>query len=352
METRRIEYIDIAKGIGILLVVLGHNALVSRFSLRLIYSFHMPLFFFLSGFFFNASLSFREFLGKRFHGLLKPYFFTVFLIYLFYLSFGKLSLNTVAVRLLKSFYGAGEYVPWLPLWFLPHLFLVSLFAFFVLRLPIKNKLVYWLFLFVLLAAGVWMIDWFASFPVAWFGKSMRLYGLPFSADLLLVSGFYFLLGAETRPLLPVKWLENLWLLISTGVFLAAVSILVPTRLDLASRAYPSFVLNTLEALAGIWFTLALARQMDLRAPALGKAFAYLGRISLIILIFHYPIQGTWQGKLEELTRSVFVGEWGSFLAGVLGSVLIYELFIKNNPPARYGFGLDAPQLDVTQIEEK
>ena len=57
--SKRIEYLDIAKGIGILLVVLGHNdfEVISVFVQRLIYSFHMPLFFFLCGLFVVPRLS-------------------------------------------------------------------------------------------------------------------------------------------------------------------------------------------------------------------------------------------------------------------------------------------------------
>ncbi len=45
---KRIEWVDIARGIGIILVILGHIGIgkVGKF----IYSFHIPLFFFLSGF--------------------------------------------------------------------------------------------------------------------------------------------------------------------------------------------------------------------------------------------------------------------------------------------------------------
>lgn len=56
-ENNRIEWVDVAKGIGILLVLIGHaprDAMRSRyvsidFLYHFIYSFHMPLFFFLSG---------------------------------------------------------------------------------------------------------------------------------------------------------------------------------------------------------------------------------------------------------------------------------------------------------------
>jgi len=46
----RLSFIDAAKGIGILLVVLGHSPGLPLFGVVLIYSFHMPLFFFISGF--------------------------------------------------------------------------------------------------------------------------------------------------------------------------------------------------------------------------------------------------------------------------------------------------------------
>jgi fucose 4-O-acetylase-like acetyltransferase len=57
---QRIEYIDVAKGIGIILVAAGifiysANGGIRDFAVSWIYSFHMPLFFFISGFLFTAS---------------------------------------------------------------------------------------------------------------------------------------------------------------------------------------------------------------------------------------------------------------------------------------------------------
>lgn len=54
-NSKRIVSLDIAKGIGILIVVLGHVLRTSDvFLLRFIFSFHMPLFFILSGFVFKT----------------------------------------------------------------------------------------------------------------------------------------------------------------------------------------------------------------------------------------------------------------------------------------------------------
>lgn len=59
-------YIDVAKGIGIILVVLGHCLAYGCQNqlFRCIYSFHMPLFFFLSGYVFRSKDSTAFFAGK------------------------------------------------------------------------------------------------------------------------------------------------------------------------------------------------------------------------------------------------------------------------------------------------
>ena len=48
ISSKRLNYLDYAKGIGILLVVLGH--IYNNNTKLWIYSFHMPLFFIISGY--------------------------------------------------------------------------------------------------------------------------------------------------------------------------------------------------------------------------------------------------------------------------------------------------------------
>ncbi len=69
----RIEWIDTAKGIGLLCVILGH--LHIPYLSAWIYTFHIPLFFFLSGCVFNGQkYSFKEYFIRRFKSLIVPYF--------------------------------------------------------------------------------------------------------------------------------------------------------------------------------------------------------------------------------------------------------------------------------------
>ena len=69
---RRITWIDSAKGIGIILVVLAHTFWGGR---TIIYTFHMPLFFFISGALYHRreSLTFIDSMKRRINSLLKPY---------------------------------------------------------------------------------------------------------------------------------------------------------------------------------------------------------------------------------------------------------------------------------------
>ena len=68
----RISWIDMAKGYGTILVILAHIGTgVGRLW---IYTFHMPLFFFLSGYVFSTKYEFREFVKRKWKTIIVPYF--------------------------------------------------------------------------------------------------------------------------------------------------------------------------------------------------------------------------------------------------------------------------------------
>ena len=69
------NYIAIAKALGIMLMVVGHSG-CPDYLYRFIYMFHMPLFFFCSGFFMKPAekvVDVRKFVFRRFKGLYWPY---------------------------------------------------------------------------------------------------------------------------------------------------------------------------------------------------------------------------------------------------------------------------------------
>jgi fucose 4-O-acetylase-like acetyltransferase len=300
--SERIGFFDVARGIGILLVVLGHNDFgsLSPFFHRLIYSFHVPLFFFLSGYFINTAIPFTDYFKKRFHSVLKPYLFTIFLIYFASVSFEKMGFQNAIVRIVKSLYGSVTYIGWDQLWFLPNLFVVGLYAFAFIRVVsrLQNRWIRWGILLGTLAISVPVMHAFYPFSISLFGKEYELFGLPFSLDLVLLSGFFFLLGNETRQAAPEQAYDNIFLLLGTGSALFALNYLFPYRTDIAIRVYDSFLINTVEAILGILFIIALSRQIELRSQGLASLLRYIGNISLIILLFHVPVQEFWGGKVS------------------------------------------------------
>ena len=72
-QTYRISWIDMAKGYGIIMVMAGHHHIPIAIA-NYIYAFHIPLFFFLSGYLFNTKKNFKAFAAAKIKRLIIPYF--------------------------------------------------------------------------------------------------------------------------------------------------------------------------------------------------------------------------------------------------------------------------------------
>ena len=87
---KRIGYIDMAKGLAIILVIIGHISFTPSMGKTILYLFHIPLFFFLSGFTFSIDkyANFSSFFWNKFKGIVVPFFLMnafVFLVQVFIL---------------------------------------------------------------------------------------------------------------------------------------------------------------------------------------------------------------------------------------------------------------------------
>ena len=89
MISRNIQ-IDITKGIAIVLMIIGHCSLFDGTVRYLIFSFHMPLFFIFSGYFFRDK-SIVEVVKTGFERLVKPYFIYAILTEILYRLFWRKS---------------------------------------------------------------------------------------------------------------------------------------------------------------------------------------------------------------------------------------------------------------------
>ncbi|MBQ0021937.1 MAG: acyltransferase family protein, partial [Prevotellaceae bacterium] len=187
----RIFWIDYAKGIAITLMIFGHIPIAEEVWNNYVYSFHMPVFFFLSGIFANnIKMNFREFILKNTYQLLIPYA----ILYIITIPVGLFTISihpelfgypTLIDKLWKPLIGllSGEYLNHTSislftngaLWFLIALFWVRLFAY------LMRKLKKWIQLLVSLCVSclvVWVTRECFSVNLFWSIDS-AFFALPF-----------------------------------------------------------------------------------------------------------------------------------------------------------------------------
>ena len=136
VEKQRYEWIDVAKGYGIIFVMWAH--LINEGLNSWIYSFHMPLFFFLSGYVFHTRYNILDFIKRKIKTLIIPYFCVGFPMVLFeWLKYSMQGepVNKAFWRLLKAFLIQNRY---LTLWYIACLFCLNL-IFYGLAKSIKNE---------------------------------------------------------------------------------------------------------------------------------------------------------------------------------------------------------------------
>ena len=136
-STTRIAYIDVLKFIAIYLVFVGHMG--RTYLNSYIWSFHMPLFFFVSGMLLkNNKSSLLESILHKFKAYMIPYYFFAALATLVVVLDKNKSLTQISVSLsdighyVQSFlYASRNGLPFAgSLWFLPALFLLSILMYF------------------------------------------------------------------------------------------------------------------------------------------------------------------------------------------------------------------------------
>ncbi len=150
--TNKINWTDNLKAFGILAVVLGH--MTSPFG-QFIFSWHMPLFFIVAGFFIKFDMSLKGYVVKDFKRLMLPYFlFSVMALVAEILK--RIVLYREALNYLEEFQGIFIWMDMASLintyafvlWFLPALFF-SRVTLVVINKYIRNIFIQFLFVIVI-----------------------------------------------------------------------------------------------------------------------------------------------------------------------------------------------------------
>lgn len=186
----RIKWIDWAKCIDIFLVVLGHAFLTyfpeKTYLTSIIYIFHMPLFFYLSGITLKTDGGIKKFTIKKLKSILLPYLFFIVLTSAAQLAFAIYksdysfftSLNDTYT--LYSTISLGSSSIYSNFWFLPCIFVSYIISYFIVKYVKKDWLK--LLISVILAASAIV-----------YGKFIHV-SLPFCLEDALLAQFFMLLG--------------------------------------------------------------------------------------------------------------------------------------------------------------
>lgn len=260
--SERVDWVDTLKFIGILAVILGHiNFPLNGF----IYTWHMPLFFMISGFFIKFDTLFKDFVVKNFKRLMIPYF--IFSIIGLFMEIIKRYLlhrealdyahELKGIFLDMDFAGLCDTYAFV-LWFLPALFFARVFLFLI-----KNKIPSLLLqslLVVLLFMGSFCID------------------LPFGLDNALNSLIFVYIG----NIIFVKRLPNIFVLLPVVVLAVIYCFGFSLNLDMASKVYSNKFLNVLWAASFVFVLIVCIKNIRLNS----KFIKIWGGNTMLLFILH------------------------------------------------------------------
>jgi polysaccharide biosynthesis protein PslL len=334
--------VDIAKGIGIILVVFGHNWIVKHEPgelFRIIFSFHVPLFFFMSGFFIKPSDGLKEFIFRRADTLLKPYL-TILLLVGVLKIFNPFSTEKTSFwrYLLGVLYASGPTIEGVSLWFLPHLFVASIVAMTVLHLINLHLIKVWASrdlwlwgisgLFLILGIPFISLFWHrdthgSNFLDQMFFSTHELPGLPFSLDLILISSALILLGFLLRKKVQIMTFNLSFFSIGLLSFFL-LHLEFNETIDLNMRLYSHPLISTLQAILGIYLTLLTSAGLQ-RYPMISRPLISIGSGSLFILIFHTFIQEKVFFGLLSFTHATYFSALVSLGAALWGPLFILKM---------------------------
>jgi len=265
MEKRN-EIYDIAKGIGIILVVIGHTGIPDYFS-NWIYSFHMPLFFWISGTFYKPekNTNLLILLQRKFNSLIKPYI--IFTIIILFLTHAINNNNNLFDYFIINFkYGWSG----LALWFIPVLFITEV-IYYLLNKYINKYIIYSLLICIALA----------------YLLSTYKIHLPYKLEVVCTSIVFYSLGYLLNNKIKFPWYYLLYFLFINILFTSLNS----EKLDLAYNKLGMVIPTYIAAISGI-LSIVLFSEYYIKLKKniwSSKILIFLGKNTFIILAFHQII---------------------------------------------------------------
>lgn len=303
-------YIDVMKGILIILVVIGHLPFFDYNSktLTYIYSFHMPAFLIIAGILshVNENYTYKGIISKKFDSILKPYF--IFSLISLIIS-PAVSTNNYQSAVITMFKGIGDpiFSVNLPLWFLTFFFvaitlfeIIQCFSFKIInflfrkKYEIVNKKHFYLEILTLL------IITFVMFLSYQYSEIYHKQRLPFNFETACFCLGFLYIGKILGFLIPPIYtnIKNKFLNSKFAIIILIVIIVIFAniwhyftlyngRVDINARDYKNAFFMYFNALIG-FFIFATFSFFISYIPIVKNMLSYIGLNSLYILAYHIP----------------------------------------------------------------
>lgn len=295
MEKKRIGWIDVAKGIAMFLVVLGHNPLPAV-AIKVIYCLNVPVFFLMSGYTFRTEkyASLWQLLRVLARKIILPYLLmNVVAFVVFYWTRDMVPDMAGAKQLFWGIvYGVGDNRSLrfnTPLWFLPCIFVVQCFWYLIDRYGKKTK-----FFWVLLSS----INGY--FVYALIGNR-----LPWGMDVAFTGLVFFALGNFFRKeqvdqaLFKIPALLGFVVMLACNIGFNVLNRSAYPNVDMNSMVFGNYFLFYICATSGCVAIVYLAKLLE-RSKILG----YVGRNTLWMVGLHSLFI-----QLFELKLKLVITEW-------------------------------------------
>lgn len=341
--SKRIGWIDIARGIAILFVIIGHSLgnYMSTYFANLIYVFHMPIFFILSGYLYREKKR-KRFLHSSFFNLLVPYIGTVVIAFLLLTIYFIHNNSIIAPSRVHSYhelvfsalYGTGSNAT-LPfthyqiaaigaIWFLLAFFIGTQLFNFVMTLdvPRNGLLVKGMIIALLTFAGTYLQTY--------------VY-LPWSINAALVAQAFFFSGYIIKRYELLEYGGRTPLYVSILVWLATATI---GLFGLDNVDFPNMYIAIIGGIASSYVVIQFSRFLDrkLRDRGIKRILCFYGAESLSIFCFHLIdldyIQ-IWPKVINHCSQ--LMPYWGSITVGIIYRIVfvtIIALIIPYVPVVR------------------
>ena len=280
-RNKRIEWVDMLKGVAIICVIIGHRTWsgygIFPCALKTwIYSFHMPLFFFLSGFVFSIDKyeNFKQFLISKIKTMIIPMvFFSVVVSTFHYVYYGLLLHNASTEftafmkKMIFSLFLQGRQQEYnSALWFLTCLFVIQIILYGIVRFA-KN--LWYIFAAVLLCfiAGVAYVE---------LGETLLLWEIDTALISIVFVGLGYILKKQIHILERISTYAGIIFLAINFVLTYANYQITHQQVDLAVNILGNPILFLLSALSAIMGLIILFKNCKNN-----RVLSYIGRNSLI-----------------------------------------------------------------------